>query len=90
MTDRDEHRAFDPMSYDALLELTTRICGRYIAWADRAPSEAAGLHWQNAAVELQRQVRLVDPNGQAAIEAKRAELRELWATMPAQAPTLAA
>ncbi|MDZ8173227.1 hypothetical protein [Microbacterium xanthum] len=81
---------FNPMAYDALLELATRIGGRYVSWVDQAPTDAAGRHWTYAHIEMQRQVRQVDPNDAEAIEAKRAELRELWATMPAQAPVMAA
>ncbi|MDZ8276312.1 hypothetical protein R2Q81_10180 [Microbacterium aquimaris] len=81
---------FNPMAYDALLELATRIGGRYVSWVDQAPTDAAGRHWTYAHIEMQRQVRQVDPNDAEAIEAKRAELRGLWATMPAQAPVMAA
>ncbi|MDR1449053.1 MAG: hypothetical protein LBI84_02415 [Propionibacteriaceae bacterium] len=90
MAAAENDRTFDPMIYDALLELATRIGGRYVAWADQAPSEAAGGHWRNAGIELRRQVRAVDPDDETAIEAKRAELRALWAAMPVQAPALVA
>lgn len=90
MTDTIEGRLLNPMAYDALLELATRIGGRYVSWVDQAPTEAAGRHWTYAHIEMQRQVRQVDPNDPTAIEAKRVELRELWATMPVQAPVMAA
>ncbi|MFT4050620.1 MAG: hypothetical protein QM677_00040 [Microbacterium sp.] len=83
-------QTFNPMCYDAMLELATRIGGRYNAWADEAGRSASATHWRNAGIELRRQVRDVDAHSQSAIEAKRAELRELWATMPAHAPAFAA
>ena len=83
-------QVFNPMSYDAMLELATRIGGRYNAWADEAGQSASAVHWRNAGIELRRQVRAVDSHSQSAVEAKRAELRELWATMPVHAPELAA
>lgn len=84
----ESDQVFDPMAYDVLLEITTRIGGQYIAWADEAPSEAVGRHWRNAGIELRRQVRQVDPNSQSAIEAKTVELCEMLETMPAHAPVM--
>ena len=86
----DKTPVFDPMIYDALLELATRIGGRYVAWADRAQSEAEARHWLDVAAEMRRGVRQVDSFNEAEIEAKRQELRELWRSMPVDAPQLTA
>lgn len=82
----DDDYLYNPMIYDALLELATRIGGRYIFWADQAGDSASAAHWFNVYDELSRQVREVDSYSKSAVEAKRAELRELWASMPEDAP----
>lgn len=87
MSERDKiEEAFNPMSYDALLELATRIGGRYNAWADEAGDSDTAAHWRKAGIELRRQMRAVDPHSQSAIETKRTELRELWTTMTVHGP----
>lgn len=86
----DNDRVIDPMIYDALLELATRIGGRYNAWADQASNEGVREHWRNAGIQLRQQVREVDPMSRTSIEAKRTELRALWSTMPVEAPNIAA
>ncbi|MFC7582289.1 hypothetical protein ACFQ23_05565 [Schaalia naturae] len=90
MATNEDTRTFNPMAYDVLLELATRIGGQYVAWAEEAPSEASGRHWRNAGIEMQRQVRAVDPHSRSAIESKTEELRAMLATMPAHAPLLTA
>ena len=86
----DKTPIFDPMIYDALLELATRIGGRYIAWADRAQSEVEAKRWLDLETEMQRGVRQVDSFNESQIQAKRQELRELWHSMPVEAPRLTA
>lgn len=83
---QDDDKNFDPMIYDVLREMETRIGGRYNAWADNASTPEEERHWLDEAEKVFRQVRAVDHNSRSAIEAKRAELRELWATMPGEAP----
>jgi hypothetical protein len=78
------------MIYDALLELATRISGRYVAWQDQASTAEAAEHWQREMFRLNAEVQAVDHRSKSAIEAKRAELRELLASMPVHAPEFAA
>lgn len=83
-----EEAPFNPMLYDALLELSTRIRGRYLAWAREAATEHAAQHWRDAGIEVHRQVDEVDWRSKSAIEAKRTELRALFASMPTEAPEI--
>lgn len=82
-------QAFDPMVYDALLELTTRIGGQYVEWERQATALEEQEHWKQAGIALRAQVRAIDPDDVAAIEAKRLELRELFQSLPETAPTVA-
>lgn len=82
----DDDYLDNPMIYDALLELATRIGGRYVFWEDQASDSISKAHWRDAGIELRRQVWEVDSYSKSAVEAKRAELRELWASMPEDAP----
>lgn len=82
-------QAFDPMVYDALLELTTRIGGQYVEWEHQATALEEQEHWKQAGIALRAQVRAIDPDDVAAIEAKRLELRELFQSLPETAPTVA-
>lgn len=79
---------FNPMVYDAMREIANRIVGRYIAWKREAATEAQAAHWQAEAGRLAREVREVNPYDQAAVDAKRAELRERFAALPERAPEL--
>lgn len=79
------------MSYDVMKEMVTRISGRYVSWADAA--EAAGdpemeQYWLEKAFQVDKDVRQVDPYDEAAIAAKRAELRELFRSLPVEAPVV--
>ncbi|MDO4241181.1 MAG: hypothetical protein Q4C71_01445 [Microbacteriaceae bacterium] len=80
---------FDPMVYDALRELCTRISGRYVAWEYAAKSKAEEEHWEQERFRLNAEVRAVDPNSFEQIQAKRLELRERYAALLATAPELA-
>ena len=81
---------FDPMIYDALLELATRIGGRYLAWAREASNESTAQYWRSKGRELRIAVWAVDSRDEAAVQTKRQELRELWRSMPVDAPQLTA
>lgn len=82
-------QAFDPMVYDALLELTTRIGGQYVEWERQATALEEQEHWKQAGIALRAQVRAIDPDDAVAIEAKRLELRELFQTLPETPPAVA-
>lgn len=84
----DDDQDFDPMIYDAMRELATQVSGRYIEWKRAARTEAEAAHWQAEAGRVGREARAVDTRSRKAIEAKRAEFRQLLATMPLQAPEL--
>ncbi len=86
----DDDRVFNPMIYDALLEFATRISGQYVAWQDQAETAEEAEHWQREMYRFNAEVRDVDHRSKSAIEAKRAELRELWASLPVDAPKFAA
>lgn len=82
----DDDQDFDPMIYDAMRELATQVSGRYIEWADAATDSETEKHWMSEAVRIGREARAVDTRSRKAIEAKRAEFRQLLSTMPLQAP----
>ena len=82
-------QAFDPMVYDALLELTTRIGGQYVEWERQTTALEEQEHWKQAGIALRAQVRTIDPDNVAAIEAKRLELRELFQSLPETPPAVA-
>ena len=82
-------QAFDPMVYDALLELTARIGGQYVEWGRQATALEEQEHWKQAGIALRAQVRAIDPDDVVAIEAKRLELRELFQSLPETAPAVA-
>ena len=84
----EKKQVFSPMNYDALLELTTRIGGQYVEWADQATTEEEANHWHEVAAEIRQQVRQVDSRDNYAIEAKRDELRKLWRSLPETAPVI--
>ena len=86
----DDDQVFDPMIYDAMRELATRVGARYVAWADAARTATEAAHWQAEVGRIGREVRSVDTNSRRAIEAKRAELRAQLAAMPEHAPAFAA
>ena len=81
---------FDPMIYDALLELETRISGRYLAWVRQEETTETKNYWRDKARTLYREVHEVDSFNESQIQAKRQELRELWRSMPVDAPRLTA
>jgi hypothetical protein len=83
---RDDDHDFDPMIYDAMRELATRVSGQYIAWKREARTAEEAAHWQAEAGRIAREVRSVDTRSRRAIEAKRAELRDVLAGMPEHAP----
>lgn len=78
----------NPMLYDALCELATRIGGRYVYWMRSAETEAEREHWFAECIRVNREARAVDPYSISAVTAKRAELRALFASMPDEAPPL--
>lgn len=80
----------NPMTYDALLELSYEISGRYVAWAEAAKTQHEDEHWMREAMKLRREVREVDPYSRSSVENKRMELRERLAALPAEAPMLSA
>lgn len=86
----DDDQVFDPMIYDAMRELATRVSGVYIGWRREARTEAEAEHWLGESVRVTREVRAVDRYSKSAIDAKRAELRELLASLPEHAPAVAA
>ncbi|WP_029067973.1 hypothetical protein [Jonesia quinghaiensis] len=88
--DVDDDRVFDPMIYDAMREFATRISGQYVAWKREAKTTEEAEHWQREMLRFNAEVRAVDHRSKSAIEAKRAELRELWASLPVDAPKFAA
>ncbi|WP_029067969.1 hypothetical protein [Jonesia quinghaiensis] len=82
----DDDRVFNPTIYEAMRELATRISGRYVAWQRAAETPQEAEHWRRVMYRLSAEVRAVDFDSRSAIEAKRAELRELWASLPVDAP----
>ena len=82
-------QAFDPMVYDTLLELTTRIGGQYVEWERQATALEEQEHWKQAGIALRAQVRAINPDDAMAIEAKRLELRELFQSLPETPPAVA-
>lgn len=76
---------FDPMIYDAMLELSYRIRGIYQARSRQAGTPDERMHWVGESVLLAREVRGVDLGSKSAINAKRAELRELLVSFPENA-----
>ncbi|MDO5066392.1 MAG: hypothetical protein Q4D96_03835 [Propionibacteriaceae bacterium] len=78
------------MSFDIMKEMATRVCGRYIAWANAASDPETEQYWLEKALQVAADVRQVDPYDEAAITAKRAELRELFRSLPIEAPAVAA
>ncbi|MFK4761710.1 hypothetical protein ACI3KS_12305 [Microbacterium sp. ZW T5_45] len=89
MTHNDD-QTFDPMIYDAMRELETRIGGTYIAWAREAATPAEAAHWKNEMYKLSDEVRAVDSRSRSAINAKREQLSVLLASLPVHAPALSA
>lgn len=77
-------QAFDPMVYDALLELTTRIGGQYVEWERQATALEEQERWKQAGIALRAQVRAIDPDDVVAIETKRLELRKLFQSLDEQ------
>lgn len=73
-----------------LYEAATAIGGRYNAWANQASRRGEAAHWLKAATELNRQSRAVRGDDPEAIPRKMKQLRELWQTMPSQAPVFRA
>jgi hypothetical protein len=86
----EDDRDFDPMIYDAMRELATRIGGRYVFWADQASDPVVERYWLEESYRVDRGVRAVDTRSKSAIEAKRRELREHFAQMPENAPEVTA
>ncbi len=86
MANLDDDQNVNPMIYDAMRELENRIRGEYVAWQDQAKTPEEAEYWQREILRLSKEVRAVDINSQSAIDAKRAELRELFASLPDQAP----
>lgn len=78
------------MSFDIMKEMATRISGRYISWADAADDPETEQYWLEKAFKVAEDLREVDPYDEAAIAAKRAELRELFRSLPTEAPAIAA
>ena len=78
------------MSYDVMRETANQIRGRYIAWDNAADDSETEQYWLEQASQVTREVRQVDPYDEEAIMAKRAELRELFRSLPAEAPAVAA
>lgn len=78
------------MSYEVMREGASLIQGRYIAWANAADDPETEKYWLGKALQVARDVQQVDPYDEAAITAKRAELRELFRSLPVEAPTVAA
>ena len=71
----------DPvMAYDALHELCSRIGGHYVMWA----------YWIRQAAQLRQEAWEISPEDHAAVAAKRAEWRQLFQSLPEQAPVIAA
>ncbi|WP_435298967.1 hypothetical protein [Timonella sp. A28] len=86
MADLNDDRNVNPMIYDAMCELETRISGQYVAWKREAKTEEEAEYWQREILRLSQEVQAVDIDSQSAIDAKRAELRELFASLPDEAP----
>ena len=78
------------MSFDIMKEMATRVCGRYIAWANQATDPAVKQHWMNQASQVTKGVQQVRAHDAEAIAAKRAELRELFHSLPVEAPAVVA
>lgn len=78
------------MSFDIMKEMATRVCGRYIAWANQATDPAVKRHWMNQASQVTQGVQQVRAHDVEAIAAKREELRQLFRSMPVEAPAVAA
>lgn len=79
----------DPMQYDALLELATRICGQYLEWADSSLTAEASEHWNQLCDEVGRQIRDVDSQDSSQVAARRDEFRALWEKMTTGVPLFA-
>lgn len=86
--DENDDYLYDPMAYDAMRELANRVTGRYIVW-ERETTGLESKHWQEERIKLRLDLRTVDPDSKSAVEAKTAELREMFRNMPKHAPALA-
>lgn len=78
------------MSYDVMRETANQIRGRCLAWANQAETPEAEQHWVEKSLQISKDIQQVDPYDEAAIDVKRAELRELFRSLPAEAPAVAA
>ncbi|MGO2520127.1 MAG: hypothetical protein ACTH8F_08395 [Microbacterium sp.] len=89
MRTEDADRDFSPMLYDVMRELATQLGGRYVEWMREASAASDREHWRGEQFRVTREVRSVDPDSRAAIEAHTATLRAELAAMPRHAPVLA-
>ncbi|MGP9529444.1 hypothetical protein [Glutamicibacter sp. AOP5-A2-18] len=85
---QNDDQNFDPMIYDVMRELSTRVAGRYVAWEDQASNDGEANHWREEWLRVEKEAREVNPRSRAAIEAKTAELRQVLLELPVDAPTL--
>ncbi|MDO5287200.1 MAG: zeta toxin family protein [Actinomycetia bacterium] len=72
------------LSYDVMLELAIRVSGRCLAWSAAAADPGTRRHWLDRALAVTRDVFEVRADDLAAVTAKRRELRELFASLPAE------
>ncbi len=78
------------LSYDVMLELAIRVSGRCLAWSAAAADPGTRQHWLDRALAVTRDVFEVRADDLAAVTAKRRELRELFASLPAEPASPAA
>lgn len=59
-----------------------------MAWAEAAKTQVEDDHWQEAWLKVGEDSEAVDPDSRRAVEARIKELRELFASLPREAPPL--
>lgn len=75
MTEEPEKAAsYDPMIYDAMRELATRLSGRYLALERLAKSDAEKARWRQRRQALDEEVHSVDVYSENAVVDKTDDL----------------
>ncbi|MGV9183141.1 hypothetical protein [Arcanobacterium canis] len=84
----NEH--IDPMEYDILLELATRIEGEYVAWAREVKGTPEEEYWWSQHAHIMALARSVDSGNPQEIRNVKEKLRTIWNNLPADRPQLVA
>ncbi|MEW6872239.1 hypothetical protein V3M41_01465 [Trueperella pyogenes] len=80
----------DPMEYDILLELATRIGGTYMGWAYETEGVPDEQHWREEAIKVRQAVWSVDSSSASEIRRAQAQLIEICENLPHRRPRLVA